>query len=296
MAVLDPRTPYLIVNADDLGIDPGVNRAIFEGHDHGIVTSTSLLAGGAAFDAAVAGARERPSLGVGVHLALHEERPILPRHEVPELVDADGNMKPLGQVVRALVLGRLPLAQAEAEYAAQIGRVLAAGIQPTHLDSHCHLHAFPALARIVHALGERFSIPCARRPELRSLGDLRGAPLSRWPVSMLISSCSKAARRGVSPSLRTPDGFVGLAQSGDVDEVWLERAIGTLAPGCVSELMVHPGDGTGGGTGDGTGDPHGDHGPAKRRIELEAVTSPRVRARITARGVHLVDYRFLAAC
>ena len=42
LACLDPRFSYLIVNADDLGFSPGVNRAIFQAHDEGIVTSASL--------------------------------------------------------------------------------------------------------------------------------------------------------------------------------------------------------------------------------------------------------------
>jgi predicted glycoside hydrolase/deacetylase ChbG (UPF0249 family) len=290
MAVLDPRTPYLIVNADDLGLRSGVNRAVFEAHDRGIVTSASLMAGGPAFDEAVAGAIARPRLSVGVHLALHEMQPVLTRASIPNLVGENGNLKPLGQVVRALLLGRVPLAQAEAEYAAQIERVIASGIRPTHLDSHCHLHALPSIARIVHRLGARFGIACARKPQMRSLGDLRGAPLSRWPVSILISSSSRVARRGIDPALRTPAELVGLAQSGDVDERWVVRAIGTLVPGCVSELMLHPSDGTG------DGDPYGDHGPARRRVEFETAVSPRVRAELDARGVKLVDYRFLAAC
>jgi predicted glycoside hydrolase/deacetylase ChbG (UPF0249 family) len=215
---------------------------------------------------------------------------MLPRASIPDLVGDDGRLKSLGHVVRALLLGRIPLEQAEAEYAAQIERVIAAGIRPTHLDSHCHLHALPALARIVHALGARFGIPCARKPQMDSLDDLRGAPLSRWPVSVMISSSSRVASRGLDHALRTPARFVGLARSGEIDERWLLRIVETLEPGSVSELMVHPSDGSG------AGDPYADHGPARRRAEFEAVVSPRVRAGLDARGVQLVDYRFLAAC
>lgn len=290
MTGLDPRTPYLIVNADDLGIAAGVNRAIFAGHDRGIITSASLMAVGEAFDEAVAGARERARLGVGVHLVLHAEKPVLARERIPDLVGQDGRLKPLGQVVKSLMLGRIDVEQARAEYAAQIERVIANGIQPTHLDSHCHLHAFPALAPIVHELGARFGIACARRPELRSLSELGGSPVSRWPVTMLITSSSRFARRRLRTSLRTPAEFIGLAKSGDLNERWVARAIAGLSPGRVSELMVHPSDGTG------DGDPYGDHGPAKRRVEFETVVSARVRAALDARGVQLVDYRFLAAC
>jgi chitin disaccharide deacetylase len=288
-ASIDPHTPYLIVNADDLGISSSVNRAIFEGHDHGVITSASLMATGAAFDEAVLGAKARPGLGVGVHLVLHDEKPILPPERIPDLVGADGRLKPLGSVVRSLILGRIPVAQAEAEYAAQIERVIAAGIRPTHFDSHCHLHAFPALGRVVHALGKRYGITCARRPELDSLSEFIGAPPSRYPLALLITLSHKLAHLRLGDALRMPDDFIGLGRSGDLDSGWVVRAVASLAPGRVSELMVHPSDGTD------AGDPHGDHGPAKRRVEFESVTSPLVRAALEKRGVKLVDYRFLGA-
>ena len=80
----------LIVNADDFGWTEGVNRGILEAHRNGIVTSTTVLANGAAFDAAMGLARRELRLGVGVHLNLSDGAPILPRWEVPSL----GNVQP----------------------------------------------------------------------------------------------------------------------------------------------------------------------------------------------------------
>src|SRR5262245_43308522 len=64
-----PRT-FLVVNADDLGYSSGVNRGIFEAHDRGIVTSTSLMVHRSAAEAAVAETWSRPELGVGLHFDL----------------------------------------------------------------------------------------------------------------------------------------------------------------------------------------------------------------------------------
>jgi len=79
----------LIVNADDFGIAEAVNRGIVEAHDRGIVTSASIMATGSSFERAVVLARERPKLGIGVHLVLTEQRPLAGAY-VPTLVGPDG--------------------------------------------------------------------------------------------------------------------------------------------------------------------------------------------------------------
>ena len=80
----------LIVNADDLGWTDGVNRGILEAFHHGIVTSTSLLANGAAFAGGVEAARSAPGLGVGVHLNLSNGPPIADRETVSTLLNDGG--------------------------------------------------------------------------------------------------------------------------------------------------------------------------------------------------------------
>src|SRR3981081_4431808 len=80
----------LIVNADDLGWTDGVNRGILEAFHHGIVTSTSLLANGAAFDGGVEAARSAPGLGVGVHLNLSDGPPVADREIATSLLNNDG--------------------------------------------------------------------------------------------------------------------------------------------------------------------------------------------------------------
>ncbi len=81
----------LIVNADDLGWTQGVNRGIAEAHRNGIVTSTSLLANGGAFEGGVRTARESPRLGVGVHLNLSDGQPVAPPERVKSLLDENGD-------------------------------------------------------------------------------------------------------------------------------------------------------------------------------------------------------------
>ena len=78
----------LIVNADDFGFTAGVNRAIVEAHTHGIVTSSTLMANGRAFEDAVRLARTVPRLSVGCHVVLIDGAPVLDAELLPSITSA----------------------------------------------------------------------------------------------------------------------------------------------------------------------------------------------------------------
>src|ERR1700712_5771822 len=80
----------LIINADDFGLTPGINRAVEELHQAGVLSSATLMATGLAFEDAVAIARRNPSLGVGCHLVFVDGLPISHPETVPSLLCADG--------------------------------------------------------------------------------------------------------------------------------------------------------------------------------------------------------------
>jgi predicted glycoside hydrolase/deacetylase ChbG (UPF0249 family) len=115
----------LIVNADDLGYDPEIDRGIFEAHRVGIVTSATLMVDTPFSRLALAAAPD--TLAIGLHV-------VFPPDLAPEL--------------------------AEGELLAQIERFHALrGAVPTHLDSHRHVHAQPGmLAAFVRTAG-RMGIP-----------------------------------------------------------------------------------------------------------------------------------------
>src|SRR6185369_10604150 len=81
----------LIINADDFGLCQGANRGIIRAWQQGILTSASLMPGGAAFEEAVALAKEHPALQVGLHLTLVQGRGVLPKQGLPSLVDDRGD-------------------------------------------------------------------------------------------------------------------------------------------------------------------------------------------------------------
>jgi len=239
----------LVVNADDLGLTAGVNDGIFDAHEHGILTSASLLANAPATADAVRRARSHPSLGLGVHLALVDGAPVLPPGRVPTLVEDDERFRRSWKpFIVACLERRVSLVEVERELTAQIERLLGAGVDLTHLDAHKHVHAYPPIFAIVARLAARFDIPVVRvpyeRPSRRSV--LRADGRDRWVVrrqALLNAAMWPWARRNrrtaASLGLRTPE-FIGRIHTGVIDKPALHSMLRASRSG-VTELMVHPG-------------------------------------------------------
>lgn len=236
----------LVVNADDLGLAVGVNDGIFDAHDHGILTSASLFASAPATADAIRRARSRPSLGVGVHLALVDGTPTLPPSRVPTLVEDDERLRRSWKpFIVACLRGKVSLAEVELELTAQIERLRSAGITLTHLDAHKHVHAYPPVFAVVARLAARFGIPVVRVPYERSSSIGAGADSrgTRRLQALLNAAMRPWARRdyrtAASHDLRTPH-FVGRLHTGILTADALAGLVRALQPG-VTELMVHPG-------------------------------------------------------
>src|SRR4051794_38240578 len=114
----------LIVNADDFGLSSGVNTAVIQAWQKGILTSASLMPGGQAFDEAVDLARKNPGLQIGLHLTLVQGRAVLPPARIPGLVDGNGSFtnNPIAAGMRYFFLRDLR-PQLEREIEAQILRL-----------------------------------------------------------------------------------------------------------------------------------------------------------------------------
>jgi len=293
----------LIVNADDFGLTEGVTRGILEAQQRGIVTSTTLLANGAAFESAVAAARNAPRLGVGVHLNLTQGPAIAPRAEIPNLVDAVGrfHLSP-PRLAMGVLLGRVPPAEIECELGAQIEKVSRAGIPITHLDGHKHIHMFPGIAPIVAKLARQFGIPAMRWAAGSAPGEahrlsqaFRPSDGSRAPagIALLKQSMKARALDAFAPAFRasiahekilTPDHFLGVTQTGFLSEQNLEEILWNLPEGN-SELMCHPG------YADAELRATGTRLLKQREAELAALTSPKIRRAIETLHIRLANYR-----
>ncbi len=233
----------LIVNADDFGLHPEVNRGIIEGHQRGCLTSTSLIAAGAAAEEAARLARENPRLGVGLHLTLVAEKPVLPPEEIPSLTGPDGRLWPdHGAFIKRFLCGRIRLEEVQAECAAQLARAQQFGVELTHLDSHQHLHVLPGIVGIVIELAQRAGIRKLRLPaeDVFFTGGY-GAPAARHIAKSGLTFCARlASRRMAGAGLLTPDNFFGMLAGGHMYEKNFLSILAALPEG-TSEIMVHPG-------------------------------------------------------
>src|SRR5262249_13157892 len=154
-----------IVNADDFGFTRGVNEGILRGYRTGIVTSTTIMANGDAFDEAVEAARANPGLGVGCHLSAVGGRPVSKPSEIPTLVDRDGMLPPtFGQLLIKFARRSVSINEIASEFRSQLARITSAGITPTHLDTHKHSHTHPQVMRALAQVAAEFGVVCVRNP------------------------------------------------------------------------------------------------------------------------------------
>jgi len=271
----------LVVNADDFGFTPDVNAGIVEGHRRGILTATTLMANGAAFEDAVRLAREVPTLDIGCHLVLVSGRSLASGKPLPSTV---------AQLLAALARREIRIYE---ELAAQVRSIMDAGIRPTHLDTHKHTHLAPPVLDAVARLSEEFGIPWVRRPFDFPLTALRGTVLRRTVprAKRLTSDALGLLRRRFHRVLekhgcRTTDHFAGFQITGRFRTAELVDLLGALPPGS-TELMCHPGR-----CGEALR-----HARTRlkesREHELEALLAPEVRQALIRNGIKLVSFREL---
>ncbi|GBC76841.1 Carbohydrate deacetylase [bacterium HR08] len=275
---------YLIVTADDFGFTPGINRAILQVHVEGIVTSASLMAVGPAFEDALVRARSARRLGLGVHLVWVDERPVSAAQKIPTLVNAHGRLHSLSEFLLRLHLGLIRRDDLERETRAQLERVLGAGIRPTHVDSHKHLHVLPPLLDLILGLLQEYGIGAVRLPRERVPFSVSWAAAGAWPRALAVTLLAERGRRRLSEAgVFFPDHFFGLFHTGALTEPVLLAMVKRLPEG-VSELMCHPG------CVDEALRAARTRLRSCREEELRALTSPAVRDEIRRRGVCLVTY------
>lgn len=291
----------LIVNADDFGLTPGVNRAIVEAHQHGIVTSATLMAGARAFDQAVDQARLAVSnggrLSVGCHVVLVDGVPLSPPAQIPSLIEAADNAarfrKSLGSFATAALTGQIKACELEAEATAQIRRIQQAGVAPSHFDTHKHAHMFPAVLRPLLQAAKACGIPAVRNPfgPGDSLSLARVASSFKLAkrfaqMSVLRSFASNFRREVARHGLRTTDGAVGVQVTGILDlDIFVE--IASKLPEGTWEFVCHPG------YSDTDLDGVSTRLRASRGQELEVLTSAEAKRALDKHGVQLISYNEL---
>jgi chitin disaccharide deacetylase len=225
---------YLIVNADDFGQRPGVNRGIIEAHEHGILTSASLMVRWPAAVEAGAYCQERPRFSIGLHVDLGEwayrDGTWMPLYEVVSMNDVEAVKE---EVARQLATFR---------------RLV--GKDPTHIDSHQHVHLREPARSVLEEIAHRVGAPLRHcGSKVRYCGDFYGQTAEGAPLSNFIS----------------------------VDH--LVRILAALPPG-ITELACHPGE-------DNDLDTMYQN---ERVEEVRVLCDPAVRAAITEMGIELCSF------
>ena len=224
----------LIVNADDFGLTESVNTGIIRTFTDGILTSASIMANGESFDDAVRLSKENPLLGIGAHLVLVEESPVLSPSQVPSLISSSQKLyKNYKEFLKHLVFGNIAIVDVEKELRAQVEKILQAGIPIKHIDSHQHLHIFPPILKVVIRIANEFGVRWIRN----SYDGVIPGAVGQIGLAFLAKRAKRAILRSNS---NTTDYFYGTGFSGALTENDLFNTFPRLKDG-VSELMCHPG-------------------------------------------------------
>ena len=293
----------LIINADDFGLTSGVNHAIAEAHERGIVTSTTLMANSRAFDEAAELARSLATsdahFSVGCHVVLLDGEPLLQTNQVATLLQpnaVNGRFRfrdNLNEFAIASFRHKLAPGEIEAEAVAQMERIHAAGVPPSHFDTHKHAHMFPAVLRPLLRAARACKVLAVRNP----FGQVWPLPLSSilrtrrlWKrlaqLNVLRNFATNFRREVESHGLRTTDGSLGVLVTGVLD-LKLFAAIADSMPDGTWEFVCHPG------YSDADLDQVQTRLRRSREQELQLLTSPEAREILRQRNIELISYREL---
>ncbi len=218
----------LIVNADDFGLTRSITDGIIKGASNGIVRSVSFIVNTDAFEYSVMQAKRFPGLDIGIHITwVGEDGPVA--ENVESLVSDKNFYQNWKWVVVNRLLKRIKLSDAEREARAQIEKLLIAGIQPSHIDSHQHLHLLPGFSEIILGLAEEYNIPFIRCPETNGK--------RFFYINYLSKRLRKVLKRKNFPEQPASLGF---EWRGRFSLSALAKIVNSLYSD-VSELIIHPG-------------------------------------------------------
>jgi chitin disaccharide deacetylase len=280
----------LIINADDFGLTLGVNRAILEAHERGVVTSATMMANAPAVDDASAQA-SKARISIGCHVVLIDGAPLLAPDRVSSLLGGNAHFPDNWLRFASRALRReLNENQIAAEVEAQIRKIQQTGLQVTHLDSHKHVHLLPPVLRPMLKAAKACGVRAIRNP-FAPLKPLAMAHLARRPrlwgrysEVKLLRRFGEEFRRSVADAgMITTDGTFGIVVTGALDGELFAAIVGSLPEG-TWEMVCHPG--------------YCDEELRRvktrlresREQELRVLISAEARQAIEATGVQLISY------
>jgi len=274
---------YLIVNGDDFGSSEEVNEAVIQAHQRGILTSCSLMAGGAAFEGAVRLARENPNLAVGIHVTCVNGKSVLPHPEIPHLVDWDGNF-PSDPACAGLKYFFCKRAKKELfrELGAQFQKFRETGLNFSHIDSHCHMHVNPSVFRAVMEIGEKFGIRRMRVPEddYNAARPFLEPSCGRAGYALMFRLLARRMKLKMRErGFKFPSRVYGNFLTGAMTREYVLSVLDNVRDG-ISEMYFHPA----------LSFDHPDQGKVQRFRELSILLDPDVRLKMEKLGITPATY------
>jgi hopanoid biosynthesis associated protein HpnK len=235
------KRKFLIVTADDFGLDEAVNEAVRQAALNGILTAASLMVAAPAAADAVRLAETIPTLRVGLHVVLADGNSVLPQRLIPDLVDANGRF-PEDMLSSSLrfVTSASVRAQLAAEIRAQFEAFARTGLRLDHVNAHKHFQLHPTVLDLVLQIGAEFGAFAVRVPQeplwfaMQSGG--AGAAASSASLLPLLGRMRRKLR---STGMICNDQVFGLACSGRLDRLTMLAILTRLPPG-VTEIYLHP--------------------------------------------------------
>jgi len=265
---------FLIVTADDFGLDYSVNEAVASAAQSGVLTAASLMVGAPATDEAVRIAHSLPCLRVGLHLVLTEGWPVLGPRSIPDLVGADGKFadRMVLDSIRYCGSARIRR-QLRDEIRAQFEAFARTGLKLDHVNAHKHFHVHPGILRDILTIGRDFGMQALRVPD-EPLWFAASVNRSNYLSAPLLGPWLRIMRHQIRKSgIACNDRVFGVACTGQLDEETMLAILDRLPQG-VTEIYLHPAQ---------TARPISAAMSGYRHAEeLAALLSPKVRAAVGA--------------
>jgi chitin disaccharide deacetylase len=272
----------LIINADDLGVNPQRTHGILQCWEFGVVTSVSIFATMADSEDAAKRAREK-GVSAGLHLNLTDEYPLSKKEDIASLVDANGRFFEASKFFQLLDEDAIKTEHLDREIRAQLEWMFDIYGQPTHVNGHIGVNLRPLVIDTLVPIMERYGIRCTRitfEEPLPPFGyDVPPEQLER--VHRINVIAAKARNIYAAHGIVSTDHFRGQCLDGNASLKNLRHTLSRLPEG-TTELRVHPGSQTAYGT------PF-DLDP-QRQTELRMLLDETIPALIKEKKIELINW------
>lgn len=236
--------PKIIITADDLGIDPNINKAIVKCYKEGILTSSALLVNAPFSKEGIEIAKSHPGLEVGLHLSIVEGLSLRGKKSsvTDQLCYFCGIclIRDWKHFLKKYFLGKINLHELEEELELQILEFLKHFPSIPFINGTQHMHLIPGVWKIVLKLAKKYNVKAVRVPSVEFPNSLYVTPRVLPLISF--NFLGEMARFSLQNSnIKTSHKVIGLQFSGQLSETVLMKILKTLKPETVSEIVMHPG-------------------------------------------------------